>query len=286
MNVRKFRFSHFSAAIILSTGIVSALWAMLAMPPGTPPASGRGIAAAEELEVLPATVRPSVPDRYDYVEVVGGCGPYYEGGECVRTYSGAGEEYRKVDRLRKGVVLKVEPVLVGLREWYRIVFDEPVRYPERLARVQYVPSENVRRFYGDGIRELGPRGAASTTKEIIVDRSTQKLYAYDGDELFMEATISTGLQITPTPRGNFTVYKKTPTRYMQGPLPGVSDQYYDLPGVPWNLYFTREGGVIHGAYWHDKFGRTWSHGCVNVPLSEAQKLYEWADVGTHVLVRD
>ena len=21
---------------------------------------------------------------------------------------------------------------------------------------------------------------------------------------------------------------------MQGPLPGVSDQYYDLPGVPWN----------------------------------------------------
>ena len=73
---------------------------------------------------------------------------------------------------------------------------------------------------------------------------------------------------------------------MQGPLLGVSDQYYDLPGVPWDLYFTEQGGAIHGAYWHDKFGKRWSHGCVNLPLEEAKKLYEWADVGTPVVVRD
>ena len=82
------------------------------------------------------------------------------------------------------------------------------------------------------------------------------------------------------------IFKKTPSRYMQGPLPGITDQYYDLPGVPWNLYFTSGGAVIHGAYWHDKFGQPWSHGCVNVPLAEAQKLYKWVDLGTQVIVRN
>jgi lipoprotein-anchoring transpeptidase ErfK/SrfK len=94
------------------------------------------------------------------------------------------------------------------------------------------------------------------------------------------------LLLTPTPRGTFTIYKKTPSRYMQGPLPGISDQYYDLPGVPWTLYFTQEGAAIHGAYWHNNFGQRWSHGCVNVSLTEAETLYRWADVGTQVIVRD
>jgi lipoprotein-anchoring transpeptidase ErfK/SrfK len=102
----------------------------------------------------------------------------------------------------------------------------------------------------------------------------------------MQQHISTGLEFTPTPRGTFTVYRKTPSRYMQGPLPGVSDQYYDLPGVPWNLYFTQQGAVIHGAYWHDNFGKRWSHGCVNVPPAKARELYQWADLGMQVTVRD
>ena len=73
---------------------------------------------------------------------------------------------------------------------------------------------------------------------------------------------------------------------MQGPLPGVSDQYYDLPGVPWDLYFTKDGAVIHGAYWHDHFGEQWSHGCVNLPTDKAKELYLWAAVGIPVTVKN
>ena len=73
---------------------------------------------------------------------------------------------------------------------------------------------------------------------------------------------------------------------MQGPIPGVSSHYYDLPGVPWNLYFSKEGAVIHGAYWHTSFGKQWSNGCVNLPIATAEKIYKWADVGTKVVVRD
>jgi lipoprotein-anchoring transpeptidase ErfK/SrfK len=66
----------------------------------------------------------------------------------------------------------------------------------------------------------------------------------------------------------------------------VSDEYYDLPGVPWDLYFTVDGAVIHGAYWHEEFGQRWSHGCVNLPPDQAEKLYKWADIGMSVLVQN
>ena len=101
----------------------------------------------------------------------------------------------------------------------------------------------------------------------------------------MQAPISTGLNLTPTPLGTFTVYAMTPSRYMQGPIPGISDQVYDLPGVPWNLYFTQDGAVIHGAYWHNHFGEPWSHGCVNLSPENAKKLYYWAELGVKVTVK-
>lgn len=218
----------------------------------------------------------------EYIEVTDGCGPYHEG-TCVNVRSGPGSSYPVVMGLRTGIVLPVASSTVvdaDGREWNKISFTEWIRYPERVSDDWYVAAEYVQRFVSSDTNE------ATTTKHILIDRSEQKLYAYEGDEVFMEMSVSTGLDLTPTPRGTFTVYRKTPSRYMQGPLPGISDQYYDLPGVPWNLYFTNEGGAIHGAYWHNQFGSQWSHGCVNLPLDRAKELYEWAPVGTEVVVRD
>ena len=73
---------------------------------------------------------------------------------------------------------------------------------------------------------------------------------------------------------------------MQGPIPGISAKEYDLPGVPWDIYFTKEGAAIHGTYWHENFGTRASNGCVNLPLEAARKLYEWAELGARVIVRD
>ena len=112
------------------------------------------------------------------------------------------------------------------------------------------------------------------------------LYAYEGDALFMKQSISTGKDGTETPRGTFSIFRKTPSRYMQGPIPGISDDSYDLPGVPWTMYFTEQGAAFHGAYWHNNFGQEWSHGCVNLPVNKAEDLYDWADIGTVVVVRD
>jgi hypothetical protein len=224
---------------------------------------------------------------YQYIEIVDSCGPYFEG-KCVNARSGPGENYHARAQLRNGVILKIAGKVTGEgRDWYKIVFDEWLRYPERAKGNWYVAADFVRPFTDEGDHLLtSENGNPSSEKYIIVDKSDQALYAYDGDELFMQQIISTGIELTPTPRGTFTIFKKTPSRYMQGPLPGISSKYYDLPGVPWNLYFTQQGAVIHGAYWHDKFGRKWSNGCVNVDPKQAEKLYKWTDIGTKVIVRD
>ena len=47
-------------------------------------------------------------------------------------------------------------------------------------------------------------------------------------------------------------------------LPDPGD-IFDLPGVPWNIFFDLAGTAIHGAYWHNDFGIRRSHGCLNVP---------------------
>jgi len=267
-------------AVLLALQWGPALWPSPA--PGLP--AGVGSAQDEPATTTPIAQEPG-PDLFKYIEVADSCGPYFEG-ECVAMRSGPGEAYPVVLRLRTGVVLKVaETVMKGGRAWYKIELDKTVRYPERVASDWYVAADTVELVYDDGDHTL-QKGAATTTKRIVIDVSEQMLYAYDGNDLFMKEAISTGLEFTPTPRGTFSIYKMTPSRYMQGPLPGVSDQYYDLPGVPWDLYFTKDGAVIHGAYWHDHFGQQWSHGCVNLTPDKAKELYLWATVGIPVTVKD
>ncbi|MBP6881490.1 MAG: L,D-transpeptidase family protein [Candidatus Pacebacteria bacterium] len=249
---------------------------------------------AEEAVVVSATssedqvLLPIEKVLFEYVAVIDSCGPHFEG-ECLRVRSGPGTDYPVLASLRNGMVLKVDgKVERDGQSWYKIVFDEWLRYPNRVKGDWYVSSQYVQVLLDEGDRTIWEHVySTTTTKSIIVDRSEQKLYAYDGEQLFLEADISTGLELTPTPRGTFTIYKKTPSRYMQGPLPNLVDQqYYDLPGVPWNLYFTDGGAVIHGAYWHNSFGSRYSHGCVNLPPETAHAVYSWADLGTTVTVQD
>lgn len=230
---------------------------------------------------------PTEKGKLEYIEVVDSCGPHFDG-ECLRVRSAPSLGSSVVASLRNGMVLRVEEKVEGDGiVWYKVIFDEWLRYPNRVEGDWYVAADFVKLILDEGDKTLWESKRATTSKSIVVSRSKQMLYAYEGEELFLTATTSTGLLLTPTPRGTFTVFKKTPSRYMQGPLPNLSDQqYYDLPGVPWNLYFTEGGAVIHGAYWHNSFGSRYSHGCVNLPPDVAYTLYLWTDLGTKVIIKD
>lgn len=112
---------------------------------------------------------------------------------------------------------------------------------------------------------------------IDIDLSAQTLTAFEGSQPIWSTLVSTGLRNTPTPVGTFAIQWKLRSQRMTGPG-------YDLPNVPWVMYFTGRGHAIHGAYWHNNFGSPMSHGCVNLPIANAQWLYNFSPVGTRVVV--
>ena len=271
----------FIVAILIAVVFV---WALQSKTTPTPSLStilnGKAVTSTESSPTTPSET--GLP----YVEIINSCGSYFDG-TCVNMRSGPGTQYPAILQLRTGIVLKIDATVTNDgKTWYKIDPGSDIRYPERVTSDWYVSADFANLFYNVGDQELEKGENATTTKKIVVDIGKQMLYAYDGTTLFMQEPVSTGLLDTPTPHGTFEVFRKTPSRYMQGPLPGVSDQYYDLPGVPWDLYFTQDGGAIHGTYWHNHFGEEWSHGCVNLPLDAAQKLYQWASLGTPVIVTD
>lgn len=109
-------------------------------------------------------------------------------------------------------------------------------------------------------------------KHIFVDLATQTLYAYQGTTLVLKTLVSTGKWVK-TPIGNFHIWEKLRATRMAG---GEGADAYDLPNVPWVMYFYHDFG-LHGAYWHDNFGHTMSHGCVNMRQVDAKTLFDWAD---------
>ena len=122
-----------------------------------------------------------------------------------------------------------------------------------------------------------PAPTVSIGKQIVVDLSEQRVYAYENSLLLRSFVVSTGLPRTPTVQGDYRVYVKYSATRMRGPG-------YDLPNVPWTMYFY-QGYGIHGTYWHGNFGQPMSHGCVNMRTPEAEWLYNWAPVGTPVHVQ-
>jgi len=111
---------------------------------------------------------------------------------------------------------------------------------------------------------------------IEVDLSSQRLTAWEGKKRVYSVIISSGKRSTPTRTGTFRIQSKHRVTRMRG-------RDYNVPNVPYAMYYSG-GYALHGAYWHNKFGRRVSHGCVNLPVSSARRLFKWASVGTKVVV--
>ncbi|MCL4860470.1 MAG: L,D-transpeptidase [Caldilineaceae bacterium] len=113
---------------------------------------------------------------------------------------------------------------------------------------------------------------------VEISISEQTLTAWQGDTPVLRTQVSTGKPGWRTLPGTFNVYVKLPQTRMRGPG-------YDTPDVPWTMYYY-QGFAIHGAYWHNNFGAPVSHGCVNLRVDEAKLLFDWADVGLEVVVKN
>lgn len=118
-----------------------------------------------------------------------------------------------------------------------------------------------------------PRGVEADEFWVDVDLSQQTFAAYEGDRMVFAGLHSSGLARWPTRRGLFRVGRT----YLRTPMVGgeVGDDYYYIDAVPHTMFF--DGDIaLHGAFWHDDFGRPKSHGCVNIAPRAAEWLYYWA----------
>ncbi len=115
-------------------------------------------------------------------------------------------------------------------------------------------------------------GASTDERWIEVDLSEQRLLAHNGDNIDYDFLISGG-KWAPTPTGEFRIWIKLRYTKMSG---GNKEDhtYYYLPNVPYTQYFYKGYG-LHGAYWHNNFGNPMSHGCVNLSIPDAEKLFYW-----------
>ncbi|MRG91256.1 L,D-transpeptidase family protein [Polyangium spumosum] len=126
-----------------------------------------------------------------------------------------------------------------------------------------------------------PIGHARAGKKWIdVSIKKQLLVAYEGTQPVFATLVSTGRggmsdpeKTTATVRGVFYVHAKHVSGTMDGEEGSDS---FDLRDVPYIQYF-HEGYALHGAYWHDEFGKPRSHGCVNLAPADAKWLFDWTD---------
>jgi hypothetical protein len=131
------------------------------------------------------------------------------------------------------------------------------------------------------IRE-DPAGYAREGKKWIdVSIRKQMLVAYEGRRPVFATIVSTGIGELGDPekshstiRGTFRIHAKHVSGTMDGDE--ASAESFDLRDVPYIQYF-HEGYALHGAYWHDEFGKARSHGCVNLAPADAAWLFEWTD---------
>jgi lipoprotein-anchoring transpeptidase ErfK/SrfK len=116
----------------------------------------------------------------------------------------------------------------------------------------------------------------SEKKWIEIRLGSQRLIAWEGDKPVYAVIVSTGKPGHETPVGTFAIQTKHEIARMQG-------DDYDVPDVPNTMYYSGSY-AIHGAYWHHNFGTPVSHGCTNVAPNHAKWLFNWASVGTPIVV--
>ena len=174
-----------------------------------------------------------------------------------------GDTLAKISQ-RYGVTIATLRKMNNIRNVNRIYVGQRLQIPGRKTTQAAAASKVV------------SPAVARGKKWIEIDLSSQRLVAHQGDSVVLRTKVSTGLRRTPTPVGRYSVRTKVRRQTMTGPG-------YSLPNVQWVMYFYRDY-AIHGTYWHNRFGRPMSHGCVNVRNKQARFLYNWAGHGTPVIV--
>jgi len=128
----------------------------------------------------------------------------------------------------------------------------------------------------------------TSDRRIVTDISEQRLYAYEGDTLVYDFIASTGIDSSPTIPGVFQILSKEEEAYASSWdlwMPHFMGIYRTGPDFTNGIHAlpTLSSGV---RLWEGYLGQPISYGCIVIGLGEAAALYEWAEPGTLVVIRN
>ncbi|QQR90561.1 MAG: L,D-transpeptidase [Myxococcales bacterium] len=111
------------------------------------------------------------------------------------------------------------------------------------------------------------RGVSPNLKE-------QTVVAYEGDRPVFATLASTGKEEFETPPGIFRMISKHVSTTMDDFA--SQELAYSIEDVPWVICYSGSY-ALHGAFWHNRFGQTRSHGCVHLAPIDPSWLFQWSE---------
>ncbi len=139
------------------------------------------------------------------------------------------------------------------------------RKVNRLARTETASAAVIRRvLHGKGAYRVRHPGLGH---HVEADLSRQVVALVDGDRLVRAYPTSSGKPSTPTIRGTFRFYSKTPGTNSEGM---VDANYF------------QGGYAVHG--YHSVPSYNASHGCLRIPIPNARAVYDWVRLGDRIVV--
>ncbi|MDQ6645388.1 MAG: L,D-transpeptidase [Chloroflexota bacterium] len=145
----------------------------------------------------------------------------------------------------------------------------------------------------------GGVSASAQGKEIVISLSKQWMYVFhDGNQVY-NAPVTSGRPELATPPGVYYVLAKFHPTTFFSPWSYGSPYWYAPTHINYALEWDARGFFLHDSWWRTVYGpgtnvwhhdpiygdQTGTHGCITMPLSAAQWLYNWAPVGTMVKIQ-
>jgi len=136
-----------------------------------------------------------------------------------------------------------------------------------------------------------PRPPAKTYAGRWIDADLQEpamVTAYEGTRIVMDTLAIKGTIANQTPTGTFSILRRVQDETMDSGTLGIDPHGpggYHLEHVLNTQYFTNDGASLHYNWWSSNFGYSGSHGCLGLDLADSQFFWNWADIGTVVVIR-
>jgi lipoprotein-anchoring transpeptidase ErfK/SrfK len=145
--------------------------------------------------------------------------------------------------------------------------------------------KNVSEFKSDPITvatTVQPAEHVRAERWVEVHLAEHRTYLMDKGNVVDSFLNYHGSRQYPTPTGIWKVYLKREVQDMRGY--NADGSTYFAPAVPWISYY--DGGyALHGTPYVNALGKVdQSHGCTNHSPADAKKIFDFAPIGTYVVV--